>query len=74
MSLRELRTERQLPMDALALIAGVDVSTISRIESGKQQASPATVVKLARALGISARRMQTICAEPVAAESSGVPG
>lgn len=50
-------------MDALALIAGVDQATISRIEAGKSQARPTTVVALARGLGISARRMAAICEE-----------
>lgn len=48
-------------MDALAMLGGVDISTISRIESGKQKASPETVVRLAVALGISARRMKALC-------------
>lgn len=61
MTLRELRQARGLAMDALAMLARVDTSTISRIESGKVKASPETVVRLAMALGISARRMKSIC-------------
>lgn len=61
MTLKELRAERGLAMDALALLAGVDTSTVSRIEAGRQRARPETVVQLAKALGISARRMQQIC-------------
>lgn len=48
-------------MDAAAMLANVDPSTISRIESGKQRASNETVVRLSVALGIGARRMRTIC-------------
>lgn len=57
MGLRELRKERQLTLEALEVLAGVDIATISRIERGLSEPRPETVVKLARALGISARRM-----------------
>lgn len=62
MTLKELLAERDLRYDAVALIAGVDKATISRIANGKARARPETVVRLARALGISARRMEAICA------------
>lgn len=61
MNLRELRKTRNLTMDALAMLGHVDTSTISRIEAGKQKASPETVVRLSMALGINAKRMKTIC-------------
>lgn len=61
MSLRQLRKSRGLALDALAMLGGVDASTISRIENGHQRARPETVVRLAIALGISARRMRAIC-------------
>lgn len=60
-TLRNLLTERNIRMDVAAALAGVSVSTISRICSGTQEAAPATVVKLARGLGVSARRMQALC-------------
>lgn len=60
MTLRELRKERQLTLEALGLLAGVDVATISRIERGLVEARPQTIVKLARGLGMSARRMAEI--------------
>lgn len=60
-TLREVRKARGLAMDAVAMLAGVDTSTVSRIETGKQAASNETVVRLAMAFGISARRMRTIC-------------
>lgn len=61
MTLKQLAAERNLRMDAMSLLAGVDKGTISRIANGKTAAKPETVVKLATALGISARRMQHIC-------------
>ncbi len=62
MTLKELLAQRDLRYDAVALIAGVDKATISRIANGKARARPETVVRLAKALGISARRMEAICA------------
>jgi plasmid maintenance system antidote protein VapI len=67
MDLRQLLAERRFPMDAAALIARKDKATISRIAAGKSRARPETVVALARAFGMSARRMQAICDESWAA-------
>lgn len=61
MTLRELRKARNLSMEAIGVLGGVDTSTISRIETGKQRASNETVVRLAMALGVSAKRMRAIC-------------
>lgn len=61
MTLRDFLSVRGVRMDAAGLLAGVDASTISRIANGKARARPATVVKLATALGTSARRMQGMC-------------
>jgi plasmid maintenance system antidote protein VapI len=66
-TLKDLLTERGLRYDAAAMLADVDKATISRIANGKAQARPETVVRLARALGISARRMGAICAASHAA-------
>ena len=60
-TLRDLLTERDIRMDAAAVLAGVSTSTISRVCSGTEQARPQTVVSLAKALGVSARRMQSLC-------------
>ena len=60
-TLRELLQVRGLTMDAVAVLAGVETSTISRVVNGHQRPRPATVVRLARALGISARRLQAMC-------------
>jgi transcriptional regulator with XRE-family HTH domain len=61
MDVRNLLAERDMAQDAMGVLAGVDGSTISRIANGQVKARPKTVVKLAKALGISARRMQAIC-------------
>jgi plasmid maintenance system antidote protein VapI len=61
MTLREFLNCRDVTLDAAGLLAGVDASTISRICSGQVRARPTTVVKLAKALGVSARRMSAMC-------------
>jgi plasmid maintenance system antidote protein VapI len=48
-------------MDAAAVLGQVDTATISRICSGQARATPQTIVRLARALGINARRMARLC-------------
>jgi plasmid maintenance system antidote protein VapI len=59
--LRDFLSERSIRMDAAALLADVDASTISKIAAGKARARPKTVIRLATALGVSARRMQAKC-------------
>jgi transcriptional regulator with XRE-family HTH domain len=73
-TLRDLLTERGIRMDAAAVLAGVSTSTISRICSGTEQARPQTVVSLATALGVSARRMQALCDAAYAVAHPGVTG
>lgn len=60
--LRSLRVERGLSLEAVSVLSGgtVDISTVSRIERGLVEPRPETVVRLARALGISAKRMDAI--------------
>ena len=70
MTLKDLFAERGLKYDAAAMLADVDKATISRIANGKTQARPETIVRLSRALGISARRMEAICAASHAAAHS----
>jgi plasmid maintenance system antidote protein VapI len=60
-TLRDFLASRDIKHDAAAVLAGVDRSTIGRICAGNEQARPTTVVKLARALGVSARRMKAMC-------------
>ncbi len=52
--LRELRVERGLTLDAVASRASIDVSTLSRLESGKRRLSLDHLPGLAAALGVSA--------------------
>jgi transcriptional regulator with XRE-family HTH domain len=51
--LRELRTERGLTLEAVASRAAIDVSTLSRLESGKRRLALDHLPALARALGVS---------------------
>ncbi len=50
--LRAARRERGWTLDALAARAGMSASTLSRLESGKRQASLELLVPLTRRLGI----------------------
>lgn len=61
MTLRKFLAERGIPMDAAAILGGVDTATISRVAAGKSRPRPQTVVRLTRAFGVSARRMQSMC-------------
>jgi transcriptional regulator with XRE-family HTH domain len=70
-SLRDLLRQRGLSFDAVAVLAGVDTSVVSRVVNGKRQPRPETVVKLARALGVSAVRLQRMVDAAQAAEHAG---
>lgn len=61
MTLRDFLANRGVTMDAAAILGDVDTATISRIAAGKSQPRPQTIVRLAKAFGVSARRMQMIC-------------
>ena len=61
--LGELRKERDLSLEAVSVLSDVDIATVSRIERSLQRPRPETVVRLARGLGIAARRMQAILDE-----------
>lgn len=61
MDLRTFRRQRGLTQDHIGVLGGLDPATVSRIKAGQVQARPATVVKLARALGVKASRMQAMC-------------
>ena len=52
--LRELRTEQGLTLAEVAARAAIDVSTLSRLESGKRRIALDHVPALAAALGVSA--------------------
>src|SRR5690606_38633495 len=52
--LRELRVKRGLTLEAVARRASIDVSTLSRLESGKRRLALDHLPALAAALGVSA--------------------
>jgi transcriptional regulator with XRE-family HTH domain len=52
--LRELRTERGLTLQQVAERASIDLSTLSRLESGKRRLALDHIPALATALGVSA--------------------
>jgi transcriptional regulator with XRE-family HTH domain len=52
--LRELRTERGLTLREVAERASIDVSTLSRLESGKRRLALDHIPSLATALGVAA--------------------
>lgn len=51
--LRELRTQRGLTLEDVAGLAGIDVSTLSRLESGKRRLALDHLPRLASALAVS---------------------
>jgi transcriptional regulator with XRE-family HTH domain len=61
--LRWLRLQRGLTLEQVEVLTGVHVATLSRIERGKQQPRPETIVALAKGLHVSARRMARLLAE-----------
>jgi transcriptional regulator with XRE-family HTH domain len=73
LNLRELRQSRGLSLEALGYLAGVDQATISRIERGLADPRRDTVVRLARALRIGAKRMAEIMAASREYEEDPVP-
>jgi transcriptional regulator with XRE-family HTH domain len=60
-ALRQLFRARGLTNEAVGVLANTHPSTVGRVLRGEQRARRETVVALARALGISARRMQQMC-------------
>ncbi len=61
--LRAVRQDRGLTLEELATSAGMSMSTLSRLESGKRQASLELLLPLTRKLGI--RLDDLVPAEPV---------
>jgi excisionase family DNA binding protein len=62
---RDLLRDRGLTFEAAAVLGQVDTSTISRIANGQIRARPQTIVALARALGISAKRLEAMTAADI---------
>lgn len=71
MTLRELRRERGLTLEAVAYLGGVDIGTVSRIERGLVDPHPGTVVRLARGLGMSVGRLRRILEDEELAPAGG---
>ncbi len=69
-TLDELLAERGISSDALAVLSEVDFATAYRIRNGQARPRPATIVRLADALGIGPRRMKQICDSTWAAAHS----
>jgi transcriptional regulator with XRE-family HTH domain len=59
--LADLLKARGINQQAAAVLAGVDQGSISKICTGRVKARPVTIVKLAQALGIAPKRMQSMC-------------
>jgi transcriptional regulator with XRE-family HTH domain len=55
--LRRLRRARALSQRDLSRITGLAFDTISRLETGKQQAQPKTIRRLAGTLGVEPREL-----------------
>jgi plasmid maintenance system antidote protein VapI len=70
-SLGDLLRDRGLTYEAAAVLAQVETSTISRIVRGQSKAKPQTIVTLARALGISAKRLEAMTTAVWKAAHSG---
>ena len=65
--LRRIRRAKDLTQQELALLAGVNYTTISRIESGEaKQVYWETAVKLAKALNVSLDDFAPVEPEPLA--------
>ena len=58
--LRQLRQERGLTLQAISVLSGITATEASALERGLTRPRPGTIVKLAKALGISAYRMRDI--------------
>jgi transcriptional regulator with XRE-family HTH domain len=55
--LRRLRRERALSQRDLSRMTGIAYDTISRLETGKQEAQPRTLRKLAQMLGVEPKEL-----------------
>ena len=55
--LRRIRKERLLTQVELSRMTGVAQDSISALETGKREAHPGTIKKLAEALGVEPRKL-----------------
>jgi transcriptional regulator with XRE-family HTH domain len=67
------RARRQLSLEAVGYLAGLDPATVSRVERGLVEPTPRTVVALARALGVSVGRMRQVLVESLEEAVTGEP-
>jgi transcriptional regulator with XRE-family HTH domain len=58
--LRGLRQQRGLTLEAAGFLSGLDLATWSKVERGKAEPTPETIVKMSRLLGVSVKRMRRI--------------
>jgi transcriptional regulator with XRE-family HTH domain len=63
--LRNLRTERGLSQDRLAIDAGVDRTFVSMLERGTRQPTLDTMLRLASALGVSLSSLASMVEEAI---------
>ena len=57
LTLKRLRTAQGRPQEALAHEAGLSLTSLARIETGRQEVRFGTILRLAAALGISAQKL-----------------
>lgn len=55
--LRQLRRERALSQRDLSRITGIAHDSISQLETGKRDAQPRSILKLAEALGVKPKEL-----------------
>lgn len=70
-ALSDLLSDRGLTFEAAAVLGQVETSTISRIVRGQSKARPQTIVVLAKALGISPKRLEAMARAAWEAAHSG---
>jgi len=59
-ALANLFRDRGLTYEAVGVLGQMETSTVSRIVRGQSKARPQTIVALARALGISPKRLEAM--------------
>jgi transcriptional regulator with XRE-family HTH domain len=55
--LKQLRRERALSQRALSHLSSVSLDAVNQLETGKRQAQPTTVRRLAEALGVEPKEL-----------------
>lgn len=60
-TVKDLVEQRGLRQDQVAVLVGYSTGAVNRVLTGKRAASPQFIVRLAQALGVSARRVKVLC-------------